>query len=185
MLLCVSVVYQFHRPLQHYNIQRKTKIYGFSGVSVPQATSTNSDSMTKLPFDVSVVYQFHRPLQPSPPGTYTMTNVSVVYQFHRPLQQTLRLARSLLKRFQWCISSTGHFNRNYLRNEEKIKSFSGVSVPQATSTISYRSYMVKIIVSVVYQFHRPLQPANNLQTKVILVSVVYQFHRPLQLRRKC
>jgi len=80
-----------------------------------------------------VVYQFHRPLQLVPFKVWLNLFVSVVYQFHRPLQQYLQFNGGEKKsfsgvsvpqatstsingkleaagKFQWCISSTGHFN---------------------------------------------------------------------------
>jgi len=72
---------------------------------------------------------------------------------------TLLVVNQLLwNLFQWCISSTGLFN------------------------LVYRVEMLWMIVSVVYQFHRPLQQTTSEMRRKLKVSVVYQFHRPLQLK---
>ena len=103
---------------------------------------------------VSVVYLFRRPLQCTNAGREMFViNVSVVYLFRRPLQSCAWHAINTLLfqwciysaghfnfiasilislKFQWCIYSAGHFNK-IGKIEKIIESFSGVSIPQATS----------------------------------------------------
>jgi len=131
----------------------------FSGVSVPQATSTlvtsNNQSHLKFQWCISSTGHFNCITPTMPPmkwfqwcisstGHFNLFSkpqaikliVSVVYQFHRPLQLygTIRYdGFESITKFQWCISSTGHFNKYGIATLGQ-NCFSGVSVPQATST---------------------------------------------------